>query len=144
MLMPGVQLKQLITHDDERGFFREVIRTSDDFFAEGFAQWSHSKKESGHYEPLFHIHKHQVDWWYVPVGTMRVVLYDMRIGTNDEFQTMLLGESQSGQVLRIPPGVAHNYKVVSDNPAHLMYITSKVYNPEDEGRIELPFDWSTI
>ncbi len=37
----GVVMKQLVTHTDERGFFREVIRETDDFF-EHFGQWSHS------------------------------------------------------------------------------------------------------
>ena len=31
-LLPGVELKELVTHGDERGFFREVIRESDPFF----------------------------------------------------------------------------------------------------------------
>lgn len=38
----GVELKPLATHPDERGFFREVIRVTDEFFEEGFGQWSHS------------------------------------------------------------------------------------------------------
>ena len=33
----GVVVKTLVTHADERGFFREVIRKTDPFFAEGFA-----------------------------------------------------------------------------------------------------------
>ncbi len=28
----GVVMKQLVTHTDERGFFREVVRETDDFF----------------------------------------------------------------------------------------------------------------
>jgi len=28
----GVVLKELVTHADERGFFREVLRKTDDFF----------------------------------------------------------------------------------------------------------------
>jgi len=55
----------------------------------------------------------------------------------------LLGEGQPAQVLKIPPGVAHGLKVLQ-GPAHLMYITSHVYNPDDEGRIpydSLGYDW---
>ena len=36
-MIEGVILKELVTNTDERGFFREIIRVSDDFFAEGLA-----------------------------------------------------------------------------------------------------------
>ncbi len=34
-MIEGVVLKDLVTHTDERGFFREIIRVTDDFFQEG-------------------------------------------------------------------------------------------------------------
>ena len=43
----GVEIKKLTTFPDQRGFFREVIRVSDDFFGEGFGQWSHTKSYQG-------------------------------------------------------------------------------------------------
>jgi dTDP-4-dehydrorhamnose 3,5-epimerase-like enzyme len=33
----GVEIKQLVTHTDERGFFREIIRASDPIFPRGSA-----------------------------------------------------------------------------------------------------------
>ncbi|HHS97475.1 MAG TPA: dTDP-4-dehydrorhamnose 3,5-epimerase, partial [Chloroflexi bacterium] len=41
-MIHGVEVKELATHTDERGFFREILRASDPIFAEGFAQWSHT------------------------------------------------------------------------------------------------------
>ena len=41
-MIEGVVFKDLVTNTDERGFFREIIRVTDDFFAEGFGQCSHS------------------------------------------------------------------------------------------------------
>ena len=35
-MIEGVVVHQLVTHMDERGFFREVIRVTDDHFEEGF------------------------------------------------------------------------------------------------------------
>ena len=46
-MIEGVVLKDLVTHVDERGFFREIIRKGDDFFKEGFGQWSHSRMNQG-------------------------------------------------------------------------------------------------
>lgn len=41
-MIKGVVIKKLLTHIDDRGFFREIIRVTDEFFVEGFAQWSYS------------------------------------------------------------------------------------------------------
>jgi dTDP-4-dehydrorhamnose 3,5-epimerase len=46
-MIDGVIFKELVTHTDERGFFREIIRTTDDIFREGFGQWSHSLMHTG-------------------------------------------------------------------------------------------------
>jgi len=137
-MIEGILLKDLVTHTDERGFFREIIRVTDDFFSEGFGQWSHSLMYAGVVK-AWHIHKKQVDWWYVAGGVLKVALHDTRPNSSSYQETMelFMGENQSARVLRIPPGVAHGCKCIS-GPAHLFYVTSNVYTPEDEGRI--PYD----
>lgn len=157
----GVELKKLTTYPDQRGFFREVIRANDPVFAppastnggtpapgpEQFAQWSHSRMARDTVK-AWHFHHLQTDWWYVAIGVIRVALVDWReesptFGRKIEF--MLGGETdataQEGEVLvgalKIPPGVLHGAKVLSDE-AHLLYVTSKTYDPSDEGRI--PFN----
>ena len=142
----GVVLNELITHRDERGFFREIIRVGDDFFPEGFGQWSHSLMYAGVIK-AWHLHDKQVDWWYVCNGVLRVALHDRRTksptyGTTDK---CLMGDEQPSGVLRIPPGVAHGCKCIS-GPANLLYVTSNIYNPDDELRIdhddpEIGYDW---
>ena len=145
-MIDGVVIRDLVTHIDERGFFREIIRVTDDFFADGFGQWSHSLMYPGVIKS-WHIHKVQVDWWYVTSGVVKVVLHDTRPGSPTHRQTMefLMGDNQPARVLRVPPGVAHGCKCIS-GPAHLFYITSNVYDPADEGRLlhddpEIGYDW---
>lgn len=130
----GIELKKLVTHSDERGFFREIIRVTDDFFNEGFGQWSCAMRIAGTGE--WHIHEHQTDWWYVPIGQIEAYLYDSRPGsfTYQERNKFVLGDDL---VLRIPPGVAHAFEVIFE-PMYLFYITSCIYDPADEGRI--PYD----
>lgn len=144
-MIKGVEIKKLITHSDERGYFREVVRANDEIFWEGFGQWSHSLMFPGTIK-AWHIHQRQIDWWYVPVGNIKVVLCDRRkdsetFGKKDGY---LLGEL-SPAILKIPPGVAHGCKVVF-TAAHLLYITSRIYDPDDEGRLpyddpEIGYDW---
>ena len=149
----GVIFKNLKSFPDQRGYFREVVRITDDFFDDdGFAQWSHSKMTKGVVK-AWHYHKKQLDWWYVPIGKVEVVLFDNR-SDSPTYKTKLnfiIGETEKfGQdthevCFRIPQGVLHGCKVLSDE-AHLFYITSQTYNPNDEGRYPfndpiVPHDW---
>ena len=146
MIINGVVIKELASHPDERGFFREIIRKEDDFFSEGFGQWSHSLMFDGVIK-AWHFHRVQTDWWYVVSGVLRIGLYDMRSSSPTYRMTMdfLGGDLQAPTVVKIPPGVAHGCKTVQ-GPVHLLYMTSHIYNPDDEIRIpyddpQINFDW---
>ena len=145
-MIDGIIIKELTTHSDERGFFREIIRANDDFFAEGFGQWSHSLMYDGAIK-AWHLHRVQTDWWYVVSGVLQVGLYDLRTesGTYRKTMEFLMGDHQTAKVLKVPPGIAHGCKTVQ-GPVHLLYMTSHVYDPADEIRIahddpEIGFDW---
>ena len=146
-MIEGVMLKTLTTNADERGFFRELIRSTDEFFQEGFAQWSHSLMYPG-VAKAWHIHPTQIDWWYVPVGNLKVALCDKRRDSPSagKLQTLFLGENYPAQVVKIPAGVAHGCKVLG-GVTHLFYITSKIYDPAEEGRLPhddemINYDWT--
>jgi dTDP-4-dehydrorhamnose 3,5-epimerase len=144
----GVECKALKTFPDDRGFFREIIRSTDPLFSNGeFGQWSHSKMTKNVVK-AWHYHHVQTDWWYVPLGQIRTVLYDNRSESPTFRRKMeiLMGESSVNSeavmtCIRIPPGVLHGCKVLS-NEAHLFYITSHTYDPNEEGR--LPFNSTLV
>jgi dTDP-4-dehydrorhamnose 3,5-epimerase len=141
-MIEGVVIKELVTHPDERGFFRELIRANDDFFAEGFGQWSHSLMHQG-VAKAWHVHRRQTDWWYVGSGLIKMAMHDTRPDSPTYRVTMdvLLGDHQPARIVKVPPGVAHGCKCLG-GPAHLFYMTSHTYDAADEGRI--PHDDSTI
>src|SRR6059058_3683912 len=97
----GVVIKELATHPDERGYFRELIRVTDPFFAEGFAQLSHSLMHPG-VAKAWHIHKTQINWWYVPVGVLKVALYDLRpeSPTKGTLQEFFMGEEHGQRIVK--------------------------------------------
>ncbi|MDZ7360859.1 MAG: dTDP-4-dehydrorhamnose 3,5-epimerase family protein [candidate division KSB1 bacterium] len=145
-MIEGVEIKDLVTIPDERGFFREIIRKTDAFFVEGFGQLSHACMYPG-VAKAWHIHKVQTDWWYVPIGNLKLVLFDKRphSSTQGELQTIFMGENYPTKVVKIPPGVAHGCKALG-GVTHLFYVTSSVYDPNDEGRIPhydnaIGYDW---
>lgn len=134
-MIDGVVIKKLVTHSDERGFFRELIRATDSFFAPGFGQLSHSRVETGVIK-AWHYHKEQTQWNYPVTGLLQVVLHDARPAspTLGEQMEFLCGEGQPEQVYCFPPGVLHGYKVLQ-GPAHMIYVTSGTYDLNDEGRL---------
>jgi dTDP-4-dehydrorhamnose 3,5-epimerase len=134
-MIQGVIAKKLTPHHDERGFFEEIVRKTDSFFNEGFGQLSHSFMKNGVIK-AWHIHKTQIDWWFVAHGALHVALYDLRkdSSTYKVLNEFNLGEKGENVMLKIPAGVAHGCKVISPE-AELFYITSSIYNTQEEGRI---------
>ncbi len=147
-----VEIKYLQTHPDHRGFFRELIRSSDPFFKatndsnpSGFMQWSHSKMGKNTVK-AWHFHHKQIDWWYIGLGVFDVHLIDNReeSPTYRKHMNFKLGDAENDAheaIVKIPQGVLHGGKVTT-NFAHLFYITSEIYDPKDEGR--LPFNSKDI
>jgi len=134
-MIDGVLIKNLTSHEDQRGYFRELIRKTDGFFSPGFGQLSHSMVYPGVVK-AWHGHVRQYQWTYVIAGILSVVIYDTRKDsrTYQKKIQLLLGDGQQAQVYVIPPGVVHGYQCMK-GPAHVLYVTSGVYDPEEEVRI---------
>lgn len=149
MLEPAIRdvaIKELVRHCDERGFFLELVRRNDGFFAEGFGQWSMSRMHPGVVK-AWHYHMRQVDWWFVPRGNLKAVLHDRRDDseTKGVTQEFLMGDAYAPYVLRIPPGVLHGCKVIGGE-TDLMYVASAIYDGSDEFRVPhddpaIGYDW---
>jgi len=143
-----VVIKKLITHSDDRGYFREVLREDDNLLTH-FGQTSITKTYPGVIK-AFHWHNQQDDIWYVASGMARIVLYDRRPAspTYKVTQVIYAGDDNPVSVL-IPIGIAHGYQVLGNQPVILFYHVTKAYDPKnpDEERIdwddpEIGFDWS--
>jgi dTDP-4-dehydrorhamnose 3,5-epimerase len=148
-VIEGVELKQLVSHPDERGFFREIARNTDEIAREGWAQVSHSLMHHG-VAKAWHLHPTQIDWWYVPAGDLKVALFDARESspTHKQLMELFLGEHYEAQLLKIPAGVAHGCRVIGGT-THLIYLTSRTYDPAEEGRLPhndpaIGYDWTAL
>lgn len=148
-MIQGVEVKKLVRHPDDRGFFMEILR-DDDELLKRFGQASLSKSYPGVIK-AFHYHKRQDDIWFFPVGNAQVVLHDMREDspTKGETNVFYLGEDNP-QVVVIPTGVAHGYRVLGNTPAVIVYFTTESYDPKnpDEYRLawddpSIGFEWNT-
>lgn len=155
-MIEGVKIKKLKVWKDKPdldqpevkpGFLMEVLRADEGLLKE-FGQTTFTVAYKGTIK-AFHWHKKQDDLWFVATGRAMIVLHDLRKDskTYGETQVIYAGKDDYKLIL-IPTGVAHGYKVLSDEPVLLFYHTTKPYNAQspDEERIpwndpKINFNW---
>jgi dTDP-4-dehydrorhamnose 3,5-epimerase len=150
-LIEGVRIEPVPVWPDDRGYFFEVQRIGTGLaaaFPPAETQVSAALNYPGTVK-AFHYHMRQTDCWNAAVGMLQVALADLRSGspTFGARNTFYIGALRPWRIL-IPPGVAHGYKVIGRDSAMLIYVTDRLYNPEDEGRIpyndsNINYDWET-
>ncbi|MBN1902475.1 dTDP-4-dehydrorhamnose 3,5-epimerase family protein [Candidatus Sumerlaeota bacterium] len=148
-LIDGVKVKHLRVIPDERGRLTEILRNDDMEFFTCFGQVYMTTAYPGAVK-AWHFHKEQTDTFACIHGMMKIVLYDNRNGssTKGAINEFFAG-IHNPILIRIPPGVLHGFKCVSETEAIVVNIPNKVYdykNP-DEFRIpahspEIPYDWA--
>lgn len=148
-LLADVQIQPFPLWPDDRGYFIEVARLSQGLVAD-FPSDNSQVSAAFNYPGIikaFHFHLHQTDFWVPAAGLLQVALLDLRMGsrTFGIKNTIYAGNLRPWQIL-IPPGVAHGYKVIGEQPSMLVYITNRIYDPKDEGRIphndsRVAYDW---
>jgi dTDP-4-dehydrorhamnose 3,5-epimerase len=134
-LIDGVKIIKLTTHGDERGFFREIFRFPEQFADVLVGQLSHSMVNEGIVK-AWHGHVHQSQWNYVLSGQIKVALFDNRedSSTYKESMEFVGGIKIDPIAYFFPPGVLHGYKCIK-GPMQIIYVTSGVYDLEDEVRV---------
>lgn len=148
-MITNVKIKKLTVHPDDRGFFIEILKFGEETYSE-IKQTSYTETYPGVIK-AFHWHRRQTDIWCVIKGMAQVVLYDMREGSITKGITDVFHAGQDNRILiSIPPGVAHGYRVLGNEPVALLYHTTQAYdaNNLDEERIPwndpaIGFDWTT-
>ncbi|MCP4634466.1 MAG: dTDP-4-dehydrorhamnose 3,5-epimerase [candidate division Zixibacteria bacterium] len=147
-LIKDVAFKKLNVIPDERGRLMEMLRSDDDIF-QSFGQAYMTTAYPGAVK-AWHYHKLQDDNFVVLSGMMKVVLYD---GRNDSPTKGKINEFFMGvhnpSILKIPKGVMHGFKCISDVEAMVINFPTVLYNYKqpDEYRLpahtdEIPYDWS--
>jgi dTDP-4-dehydrorhamnose 3,5-epimerase len=150
-LITDVRVAPFPIWPDDRGYFLEVQRIGTGLaahFPPETTQISAALNFPGTVK-AFHYHLHQFDCWTPAKGMFQVALADLRVAspTFGRRNTLYVGSFRPWHIL-IPPGVAHGYKVIGADEALLVYLTSRFYDPGDEGRIPyddrgIAYDWDT-
>ncbi|MDP6397022.1 MAG: dTDP-4-dehydrorhamnose 3,5-epimerase family protein [Candidatus Marinimicrobia bacterium] len=155
----GVKIKQLAVHRDipdredsnvEPGFLMEVLR-DDDTLLTRFGQTTFTVAYKDTIK-AFHWHQNQDDLWFIASGKAVVVLHDMRENSDTFRVTQVISAGTDDyKLILIPIGVAHGYKVISEEPVLLFYHTTESYSQDspDEERVpwddpKIGFDWESL
>jgi len=153
--LEGVKTLRLARFTDDRGFFLEIFRSRSNHagsrdLAEFFrgvpvAQMNFSVVDAGDHIKGLHYHLKQDDiWFFPPPSKAKVVLYDVRKDspTSGRAQTVVAGGGQD-MLLRIPAGVAHGYRPLT-NPCALLYLVTETFDPASPDEFRIPWDHPAV
>ena len=139
--IPGVRYLRVARHDDVRGSFRELWRSSTLEVGSGesvrFVQANLSTSERGVLRGL-HVHQRQLDYWTVAAGRAFVALVDIRPllsggGARPVVETRVLAADDA---VVIPAGVGHGFLALER--LDLLYLVTTEYDGSDE----MGFAWN--
>jgi dTDP-4-dehydrorhamnose 3,5-epimerase len=152
-IIQGIEVETMVQWPDDRGCFSELFRFGSAGIARDFLSTAESRIQVSvaiSYPGVIkaiHYHLKQTDLWIPVQGMLQVFLADLREDSPScgELNTVVIGNQRPWK-LRIPPGVAHGYKVIGTESARLVYATNRFYDPEDEHRLEyddpgINYDW---
>jgi dTDP-4-dehydrorhamnose 3,5-epimerase len=145
-MIDGVQIIPLLQIPDERGKVMRMLRRIDPHFQE-FGEVYFSVIFPGVIKG-WHLHRRMTINYAVPVGRIKLVLYDDRPSsrTHGQVQEIFLGQDNYNLVL-IPPLVWNGFKGYGTTEAVVCNCANIVHDPDEMERLDpfsarIPYDWS--
>ena len=96
----------------------------------------------------WHLHRRMVINYVVPIGTIKLVLFDDRPGsrTHGELQELYVG-ADNYCLVKVPVGVWNGFKGVGVVPALVANCATIPHDPEEIERLDphashIPYDWA--
>ncbi len=134
----GLLQVSLPTHEDDRGYFREVVRISE---IEKVIGTSFTTKQINHARSTKDILRgiHIAPWnklIYVTRGTVQSVIVDCRKDsqTFGKYESIILGDNNKSCIF-IPANCGNSYLVLSED-ADYVYLTDQEWEPNKEKGIQ--------
>ncbi len=134
-MLNGIIIKPIKRLQDERGFFTEIMRKDwkDLFGNDSIAQANLSLTFPGIIR-AWHKHvKGQTDYFIALKGTIKICAYDEKTEELNE----IISSGQNLQAVRMPGHYWHGFKALGNEPALLLYFTTRLYDynsPDEERR----------
>ena len=145
-MINGIQIRPLRQILDERGKVMHMLRRDAEGF-EGFGEIYFSCIYPGAVK-AWHLHHRMILNYAVPLGCVKLVLYDNRDGspTKGELQEIFLGPANYSLVT-IPPLVWNGFKGVGTEMSIVANCASIPHDPSEIERLDplspqIPYDWA--
>jgi dTDP-4-dehydrorhamnose 3,5-epimerase len=147
-LIEGVQLHPLRQIIDERGKIMHMLRCDDPVFS-AFGEIYFSLVHPGVIKG-WHIHQRMTLHYAVPLGLVKLVLYDDRAasGTRGQLMEIFTGP-ENYQLIRIPPGVWNGFKGLGGQPSLVANCSDIPHDPAEIARKDpfdpsIPYGWDLV
>ena len=147
-MIDGVVVSPRKIIPDERGKVMHMLKATDPEF-ESFGEIYFSFVYPGVIKG-WHLHREMIINYAVPVGMIKLVLFDDRAGskTHGKLQEIYLGEGNHCMV-KVPVNVWNGFKGVGTVPAVVANCASIPHDPKEIERMDpftkkIPYDWSLI
>lgn len=155
-LIDGVIVRKLILHKDKTGSLVETLRSdwqdvyngNDLNFAMQYMSITPSAVARD--EDTWHVHKHQKDRFICAAGRIVTAVFDPRQNakTKGQLNLFIMGPKSENEMylVVIPQNTYHGFMAISKEPAYLLNFPTRIYNPQDEGRVAHSgeLDWSRV
>jgi len=141
----GVVIAPLRRIPDERGSIAHMLREDDahfERFGEIYFSWVYPGVVKG-----WHLHKEMTLYYSVPVGTIKLVLFDERPSpTKGKLMEVYVGESNYCLV-KIPPGVWNGFKGVGVAASMVANCSTIPHRADEIERMDphtnhIAYDWA--
>lgn len=134
-MLTGIRIKPIKRLSDERGFFTEIMRKDwKDLFGDDAVAQSNLSFTYPNNIRAWHRHlRGQTDYFIALKGAIKICAYDEKTGELTE----IISTGQDLQTVRMPGHYWHGFKAFGNEPALLLYFTTKLYdstNPDEERR----------
>ena len=141
-MIDGVEVYPLRTHEDERGWFMELMRSSN--LPKPVKQSNLVFSREGVIRGLHYHERGQSDLFACLTGMVRIVVLDRETG-----ETFTVDIGDDNPVTVFVPGIhAHGYEALTDSL--FLYHVTEEYDPDDPDEHEIAWDdlrvkhlWST-
>jgi dTDP-4-dehydrorhamnose 3,5-epimerase len=148
MAIEGVQIVPLKRIPDERGAVFHMMKRTDPHFEE-FGEIYFSQVYPGVVKG-WHLHSKMTINYAVPVGMIKLVLYDDRSAskTRGEIMELFIGE-ENYCLVKVPAGVWNGFKGIGTTPALVANCASIPHDPAEITRLDpsdkrIPYDWKIV
>ena len=145
-MIKGVSTVALAEFSDEYGAVLHMLRNDDPHFFQ-FGECYFSEVLPGAIK-AWKLHNDQTQNIAVPVGRIKMVIYDSRLEspTKGYIEILELGRPDVYLRVQIPPGLWYGFTCISNTPALLVNCADMPHDPNESMRkpisdSSIPYDW---